>query len=311
MATTSNVIEARSLTKRFGRHSAPEGIDLSIGAGSVFGLIGPNGAGKTTAMRLMVDVIRPTSGTLRILGGDPRSAGPSLRARIGYLPGELRLESRITGRAMLNHFAEISGPVASGTINDLADRLHLELDRPVRTLSKGNKQKLGLVQAFMHRPPLLILDEPTSGLDPLVQQEFLAMVREARNDGQTVFLSSHVLSEIQQAADEVALLRAGRIITVSTVDELRAAAVRHVRARFASTTPDAVRSSVAGVASLSSLEVAGAQDVTTLTATVSGEIDAFVKAIARFTIVDLVVEEPDLEESVLTLYETGETDAKH
>ncbi len=187
-------IHTRALHKRYGSHTALHGLDLTVQSGSVFGLIGPNGAGKTTTLRTLLDIIRPTSGDITVLGASPRAGGAALRRRIGYVPGELRLEGRVKGRALLRHLAEISGPVAPGTIEQLAERLGLDLARPVRTLSKGNKQKLGLVQAFMHRPDLLVLDEPTSGLDPLVQREFLAMVREARDAGQTVLLSSHMLS---------------------------------------------------------------------------------------------------------------------
>jgi ABC-2 type transport system ATP-binding protein len=305
MTTSASAIEAHGLTKRYGRAIALDGVDFTVEAGSVFGMIGPNGAGKTTTMRLLLDIIRPSSGSATVLGSDPRAGGPGLRTRIGYLPGELRLESRVTGRALLNHFARISGPIAPGTIDSLADRLGLQLDEPVRTLSKGNKQKLGLVQAFMHRPPLLVLDEPTSGLDPLVQREFLAMVREARDAGQTVFLSSHVLSEIQQAADAVAILRQGRIVTVSSVDELRQSAVRNVRAGFSATTADALAAALADIPNLSNLAVTDGSGSTELTATVSGDIDAFVKAIARFAIADLAIEEPDLEASVLKLYASG------
>jgi ABC-2 type transport system ATP-binding protein len=306
MTATPPAIEAHGLSKRYGRAVALDGVDLSVAAGSVFGMIGPNGAGKTTTMRLLLDIIRPSSGSATVLGRDPRTGGPALRRLIGYLPGELKLEGRVTGRALLGHYARISGPVAPGAIEALADRLGLELDRQVRTLSKGNKQKLGLVQAFMHTPPLLVLDEPTSGLDPLVQQEFLTMVREARDAGQTVFLSSHVLSEIQQAADDVAILRQGRIVTVSSVDQLRQTAVRTVRAGFTGTSAADLRNALARIPNLTDLAVTDAAvppgGATELTATVSGAIDAFVKAIARFTVADLAVEEPDLEESVLKLY---------
>lgn len=200
------VVETRALAKRYGRHRAVENIDLAVQHGSVYGLIGPNGAGKTTVLRMLVDVIRPTSGELTVLGAKPRRAGSMLRSRIGYLPGEFNLAERVTGRTFLKHLAQMSGPVAPNSIDTLAERLGLDLTRPVHALSKGNKQKLGLIQAFMHQLELLILDEPTSGLDPLIQREFLAMVREASAAGQTVLLSSHILSEIQHAADEVAVL---------------------------------------------------------------------------------------------------------
>jgi ABC-2 type transport system ATP-binding protein len=180
----------------------------------------------------------------------------------------------------------------------------------VRTLSKGNKQKLGLVQAFMHTPSLLVLDEPTSGLDPLVQQEFLGMVREARDAGQTVFLSSHILSEIQQAADAVAILRAGRIVTVSSVDKLRQTAVRKVRAGLRGTSAADLRAALSRIPNLTDLGATDGDGLTELSATISGDIDAFVKTIATFSIADLAIEEPDLEESVLKLYGIGGSDEK-
>ena len=294
-------IETHALTKRFGRRTALDSIDLAVEPGTVFGVIGPNGAGKTTTMRLLLDLIRPSSGSITVLGQSPRDGGAALRRRIGYLPGELRLEGRVTGHSLLEHYAQISGRVARGVIEQLADRLQLDLSRQIRKLSKGNKQKLGVVQAFMHKPELLVLDEPTSGLDPLVQQEVLTMMREARNNGQTVFLSSHVLSEIQQAADSVVILRAGSIVTVSDVDSLRASAVRRVVATITGATVDAVRNTLGRDQRLTALTITPGEAVT-LSGTLEGNIDAFVKAIAAFTVADLRVEEPDLEESVLGLY---------
>ena len=225
----SLAVETRGLVKRFGATVALAGVDLAIPSGSIFGVIGPNGAGKTTLMRLLLDIIRPTAGHVRVLGEDPRAGGPRLRRRIGFLPGEVSLQGNLTARRLLLDFAQISGPVEPGRIDALAERLGLDLDARVRQLSKGNRQKLSLAQAFLHRPQLLVLDEPTSGLDPLVQQEFQAMAREAAGNGQTIFLSSHVLSEVQDTADSVAILRTGRIVRTATVAELRDSAVRHVR----------------------------------------------------------------------------------
>ncbi len=294
-------LETHALTKRYGRRMALHGIDLAVEAGTIFGVIGPNGAGKTTTMRLMLDIIRPTSGRAIVLGQDPRSGGSALRRRIGFLPGDLRLEGRVTGRALLRHYEQISGPVAPGVVNRLAERLDLDLSVHVRKLSKGNKQKLGVVQAFMHEPDLLVLDEPTSGLDPLVQQEFLAMVREAKNNGQTVFLSSHVLSEIQQVADTVAILRAGELVRVSDVDSLRATALRRVNATFADATAAAVRTALARHPHLAALEVSDGETIA-VTGTLEGAVDEFVKTLAGFTVTHLTVTEPDLEESVIGLY---------
>jgi ABC-2 type transport system ATP-binding protein len=300
--SSKSAIDARALGKRFGRVTALDGVDLSVAPGTVFGLIGPNGAGKTTLMRILLDVMRPTSGSVTVLGSTPQEGGAGLRRRVGYLPGELRLETRVTGMALLSHYAEISGGVAATSISRLAERLGLDLSRQVRTLSKGNKQKLGLIQAFMHRPPLLVLDEPTSGLDPLVQQVFLDLVKEARQLGQTVFLSSHVLSEIQQAADSVAILRAGRVVSVSSVDDLRRTAIRRVSAEFIGVTAAEVAASLARRTTLTNVVMTPADARTRLTATLTGDVDGFVKAIAAFTVAELSIEEPDLEEHVLGMY---------
>ncbi|MGR2753812.1 ABC transporter ATP-binding protein [Agromyces arachidis] len=303
--TTDAAVTTRGLVKRYGASTALHGIDLDIPRGSVFGMIGPNGAGKTTTMRLLLDILRPTAGELRVLGESPRDGGASLRRRIGYLPGELHLGTRVKGRDLLAHYAEISGPVRKGAVDDLADRLGVDLGRPVRSLSKGNKQKVGLIQAFMHEPELLVLDEPTSGLDPLVQQEFHAMLREANAKGQTVFLSSHVLSEVQQTAHEIAIIKEGRIIERATVAALRENALHHVKVVVAESDAADARSTLdalPGVAGLA--EAPNGPGTVALTATLDSHVDAFVKAVARLAIVDLSIEEPDLEEMVLAYYGT-------
>ncbi|MFE8884565.1 ABC transporter ATP-binding protein [Pseudarthrobacter enclensis] len=295
-------VSARSLTKSFGRREILHGVDFEVQAGSVFGVIGPNGAGKTTTMRCLLDIIRPTGGEVRVLGVDPRTGGPELRRRIGYLPGELFLEGRVTGRKLLSHYQAISGPVPPGRIDELAQRLGLDLDRHTRKLSKGNKQKLGLVQAFMHQPELLVLDEPTSGLDPLVQQEFHSMLREARQRGQTVFLSSHVLSEVQQTADTVAILRGGRIIAVESVAGLREGAVRHLRFTATGTAAADAVVLLGTVPGAGNVEVLESDGTVTLSAVLEGPIQPLLQALGRLELTDLVLEEPDLEESVLKVY---------
>lgn len=301
--TPGAAIEVVDLVKRFGHSRALNGVTFHVPRGTVFGVIGPNGAGKTTIMRALLDIIRPTSGQATVLGTPSRNAKPELRRRIGYLPGELILEGHTSGRRLLGHYADISGPVAAGQVDELAERLGLDLDRAVRKLSKGNKQKLGIVQAFMHQPELLVLDEPTSGLDPLMQQEFLTMVREARDRGQTVFLSSHVISEIQQAADEVAILRDGRIVTINSVEELRTTAIRRLRLVASNIRPTDLAAVLGALDGISTLDctLTPAGDTEAL-ATLSGEIAPFVRAISTLQLRDLVLEEPDLEESVLKLY---------
>ncbi len=290
------------LRKQYGRHTAVDSLDLRVEPGTVFGLIGANGAGKTTTLRMILDIIRPTEGTIRVLGEDPRRGGPALRRRIGFIPGELRLDGRMTGRRMLDFYTEVSGPVTPGTIGRLADRLDLDLNRPVRTLSKGNKQKLGIVQAFMHEPPLLVLDEPTSGLDPLIQREFLRLVTDARERGQTVLLSSHVLSEIQQTADAVAVLSHGKVVAEGDVASLRLGAIRRVRAGLAAADEQMIGEQLRALPQVSELDVRGTAGVVRVMATVEGDIDPIVKMLAHHRVIDLSVEEPDLEESVLRLY---------
>ncbi len=304
------IVETHELTKHFGQHVAVQDFTVRVERGSVFGLVGPNGAGKTTVMRMLVDILRPTAGTLTVLGQDPRTAGPALRRHIGYLPGELNLNDRISGRTFLHHLAHMSGPVAHGAIETLAERLGLDMSRPVRELSKGNKQKLGLIQAFMHQPELLILDEPTSGLDPLIQREFLDMLREANAAGQTVILSSHILTEIQHAADHVAVLADGRLVAHGDVASLRLTSVARLTAVVADVAAKALQSALGAFDVVHDLAVqpTGAEHVHRLTATVRGEIDPVIKALANFTVRDLTVEEPDLEESILELYARTEQD---
>ncbi|MFC4224727.1 ABC transporter ATP-binding protein [Lysinibacter cavernae] len=304
----SYTIETADLTKRFGSRVALNNISLQVPPGKIFGLIGPNGAGKTTTMRILLDIMRPTSGTVSVLGTSPHRGGVGLRRKIGYLPGELSLEGRVTGHALLSHYADLSGGVPRADITALTDRLDLDLSRQVHGLSKGNKQKLGIVQALMHRPPLLVLDEPTSGLDPLVQQTFLELVREARDAGQTVLLSSHVLSEIEQVADEVALLRRGEIATVSTVSALRESATRRVVAKLRGST--SILDTLTQVQGLTAIEHQPGEEadgVLHISGALEGSPDPFIKALARFDVLDVSIEAPNLEDAVLGLYEGGQT----
>ncbi len=296
---TAPAVLAEGLTKRFGAVTALDALDLRLHRGEVFGLVGPNGAGKTTTMRMLLDLIRPTAGSLAVLGTAPRAGGAALRRRIGYLPGELRLGGRARARDLLEHFAALSGPVARGAIDVLAVRLGLDLEREIGKLSKGNKQKVGLIQAFMHEPELLVLDEPTSGLDPLVQQEFLELVREARSAGQTVLLSSHVLSEIEKVADRVGVLHRGRLVESGPVDQLRFSRRRNVRARLRAA-PDAVHAALGELGSR--LRVSAEGDEVGVSGALEDGVDGLVKALARFEVIDLVVGEPQLEEAVLDLY---------
>ncbi|GII33618.1 ABC transporter [Planotetraspora mira] len=293
MASMTAVVEAEGLTKFYGRRKGLEDLTLQIQPGEVFGYLGPNGAGKTTTIRLLLDVIRPTSGRATVLGADTRDT--AVRARIGYLPGELALEGRDRAHDFLNFMADVRGGVSRGRIDELAERLDADLSIRMGQLSKGNKQKVGLIQAFMHEPELLILDEPTSGLDPLVQQEFLTMVREVRTAGRTVLMSSHVLAEVQNVADRVGIVRGGRLVAVEDVAALRERAVRHVEFHFDAPVPTEAFEGLPGVRDV---VVTGAS----LRCTIDGRPDALIKAAAKFTVVHMVSSEPDLEEIFLTYY---------
>ena len=226
-------IETTGLTKIYGDTRAVVDLGLSVERGEIFGFLGPNGAGKTTTIRMLLALQRPTRGRATVLGADPCSDPRSIHARTGYLPGELSLLPHLSARRHIDWFARARRLDGHGSATELIERFDVVLDRPLRELSKGNRQKIGLVLAFMHRPDLLVLDEPTSGLDPLMQDEFGRLVREVADGGATVFLSSHELDEVQRLADRVAIIRAGELVTMGTVASLRASTPERIIARFA------------------------------------------------------------------------------
>jgi ABC-2 type transport system ATP-binding protein len=291
----TTVIETIGLTKRYGRRRGLEGLDLEVRAGEVFGFLGPNGAGKTTTIRLLLDMIRPTSGTALVLGEDPREGGKALRRRLGYLAGDFVVEPNQSAGELLTFLGNLRGGVAPERIDQLAERLDLDPHTRIRSLSKGNRQKVGLIQAFMHQPELLILDEPSSGLDPLVQQTFLELVHEARRNGQSVFMSSHVLSEVEHSADRVGIVRDGRLVAVEGFEELRSRAVRRVEIRFDEPVSAVAFANVPGISDIQVEE-------TVLRCVIAGRADALIKAVARFPVASITSEEPDLEELFFTLY---------
>ncbi|HEY7002984.1 MAG TPA: ABC transporter ATP-binding protein [Gaiellaceae bacterium] len=288
-------VQALGLTKYYGRTRGIVELDLEVRTGEVFGLLGPNGAGKTTTIRLLLDFIRPSSGRIEVFGLDARRDSVAIRRRLGYLPGELQLYERLTPRELLTYFGHLRRRDGLGDAEALAGRLELELDRPIQALSKGNRQKVGLVQALMHRPELLVLDEPTSGLDPLVQQTFYELVREVVADRRTVFLSSHVLPEVQHVADRVAVIREGRLALVDSVESLRARAFTRVEVTFAEPPPADAFDAVPGVRVLE-------RRADVVAFAVEGEADALVKALATFHVHALDSREADLEDIFLDLY---------
>lgn len=291
----NTAIELTELTKTYGTRRGLRGLTLHVRAGDVFGYLGPNGAGKSTTIRMLLDLIRPTSGTARVLGLDPRADAVELHRRIGYLAGDFVVDGRQRAGECLTFLGRLRGGVPAARIAALADRLELDLSARIKSLSKGNRQKVGLVQAFMHLPELLILDEPTSGLDPLVQQTFLDLVAEARDDGQTVFMSSHIMSEVEAVADRVAIIREGELVALDTVADLRARSFLTVRVTFAAPVRAEEFVALPGVAH-------GSADGATLSCRVDGSPDALVKAAARHTVTGLRADTQDLEELFHTYY---------
>jgi len=290
-------IETSGLSKTYpGGVQALSGLDLRLEHGEVLGFLGPNGAGKSTTIRLLLDLIRPTAGAARILGLNAQVDSVEVRRQVGYVPGDLRLSDQLTGREQLDSLVRLRGSVDRSLRDELCRRFGVVLDRPIRALSRGNRQKIGLVQAFMHRPQVLVLDEPTSGLDPLLQEEFRVLLRETADDGRAVFLSSHSLDEVQHVADRVAIIRAGRLVAVESVDSLRDKALRHVTIRFAGPADPVPFAELAGV-QVESID----GDVLRVSAP-EAAMDGVVKAAARSTIVDLVSAPADLEEIFLDRY---------
>jgi len=295
-------IEASGLAKRYGRIVGLDSLDLEVRSGEVYGFLGPNGAGKTTTIRLLLDLIRPSAGRATVLGVDPTRAGPELRQRIGYLADDFVVDGRQTAGELLTYLANLRGGVPHARIDALANRLDLDRSKAIRSLSRGNRQKVGVVQAFMHEPELLVLDEPTSGLDPFLQQEFASLVRESVASGSTVFMSSHVMSEVQRIADRVGIVRKGRLLAVDTVETLRHRARRRVEVVFADRVDVEHFRSVRGV---TSVEVDG----TTMRCLLDGEADDLIKAIAQRRVITMTAEEPDLEEIFFHFYERDDGDA--
>jgi beta-exotoxin I transport system ATP-binding protein len=288
-------ITTNQLSKSYGKFLALDSLNLEVQTGEVFGFLGPNGAGKTTTIRLFLDVLRPSGGNATVLGVEPRAGSVTLRNRIGYLPGDFVVDGKQTPRQYLTYLGNLRGGVARTDVETLAERYELNLDLHIGSLSKGNRQKVGLIQAFMHAPELLILDEPTSGLDPLMAREFLTMVAESRQAGQTVFMSSHILSEVQHVADRAAIIREGKLVAVDEVEELRSRAVRRVQITFASPAPLEAFASIDGVADVT-------VDGVTLHCRLVGHADGLIKAAAQFEVVDFIAEEPDLEELFFHYY---------
>ena len=295
------IIQTEKLTKSYGAHRGITDIDLEVGEGEAFGFLGPNGAGKTTTIRTLLDHIRPTSGRALVFGIETTVDPVAIHRRIGYLPGEFALYDKLTGGQTIEYFANLRGGVDPLYQADLIARLDVDPSRKFREYSKGNKQKIGLIVALQHRPDLLMLDEPTSGLDPLVQQTFYEVIREAKAEGRTIFLSSHILSEVEKTCDRVAIIRDGRLAKVDRVEALRDLAHHQVELRFAGEVPVGAFAAIPGVSEVST-------DDHVLRMRVSGPITPVVREAARYELLDFVSREPSLEETFLAQYgrEAGE-----
>ena len=297
-----HALTTQNLTKSYGSVQALRGVNLDVRRGEIFGFLGPNGAGKTTTIRCLLDLIRPNGGTLRVLDLDPQRDPVAVRARTGYLPGELRFDDNMRVEGALRFLNQLRGSQADwGFVRKLAERLDLDLKTQIKNLSKGNKQKVGVVQALMHRPELLLLDEPTAGLDPLVQQEVLRLMREAQAGGTTVFFCSHILSEVEEIAERVAIIRQGVVVEVAAPAALINRAVRRARVRFRQPVDSTPLTTLPGV------KVLSRDDATGLLMQVEGEMDALIKALAAFPVSDFETERPSLEEIFLAYYETERT----
>jgi ABC-2 type transport system ATP-binding protein len=289
------VIHTEQLTKSYGPHRGITELDLDVHEGEIFGFLGPNGAGKTTTMRVLLDLIRPTSGRAEVFGIETTADPVAIHRRLGYLPGEFDLYDRLTGADTIGYFANLRGGVDAGYVAELIERLDFDPSRRFKEYSKGNKQKVGLIVALQHRPDLLILDEPTAGLDPLVQQTFFELVREARSEGRSVFLSSHIIDEVDRTCDRVAIIREGRLVQVDSIEAIRRLAFHHVELMFAAPVASALFTSIPGV---SDVEVVDS----TVRMRVAGPIGAVLAAAAPHGIVDVVSREPNLEDVFLAQY---------
>lgn len=310
-ATGPAAITVRDFVKSYGAVQAVKGISFSVAQGEIFGFLGPNGAGKSTTIRAMLDFIRPTAGTIRVLGRDAQRETQAIHRRLGYVPGDVRLPRGITGRRLLERYSRMQGlqPILR---DELIERFDVEVDRPVQGYSKGMRQKIALVQAFMCDPELVILDEPTSGLDPLSQRAFTTFLLDEAQRGRTIFMSSHIMSDVEKTCPRVGVIRSGELVAVERIETLRQRAGQKVTVEFGPTArpadPDALRR-IPGVVDLavSSHGASAEAGLEALTFTIRGSVDALIKTLARYDVARLSAEEAPLEEVFMQFYETPAT----
>lgn len=294
--TQTAALLAEGLTKSFGTTVALDHLDLRVEAGEVFGFLGPNGAGKTTTIRLLLDLIRPTSGRAAVFGFDCQAESLKVRAISGYLAGDIRLYSSLTGHEMVRYIADLrGGALDTAYLSRMTNALGLDLSRKVGSLSKGNRQKIGIILALLGRPKFALLDEPTSGLDPIMQFATWELLKEAAREGSTIFFSSHVMSEVEATCERVGMLRHGRLIAVQPIAALKERSIRRIEVTFAGSAPEAEVFQLPGVR-----EVARTASVLHFEAT--GDLSPFVRRLADHHVVDLKTEQPSLEDILLTYY---------
>jgi ABC-2 type transport system ATP-binding protein len=296
---TAPSIVTENLTKTYGTNRGIHNVNLTVNTGEIFGFLGPNGAGKSTTMRTLLGFMKPTSGTARIFGLDIVADSVEVRKHVGNLPGEFAMEDRLTGRQLVKLYADLRGITDLTYADELARRLNADLDRPTRKLSRGNKQKIGVITALFHQPKLVMLDEPTSGLDPLVQDSFLELLLEAKARGQTVFFSSHVLPEIERVADRVGIIREGELVAVENPQELTGRTFRHVRIGFPQPVGEDVISRFRKLNGVDHVEVA---DNRHLAFQAHGDINAVVRLAGEHDLTSIDIERPSLEEMFIRYY---------
>lgn len=299
-----SVIQLNHLTKTYGSSRGVDDLSFEISEGTIFGFLGPNGAGKTTTISMLVDLIRPTSGRISIFGLDSRKDSLAIRRRIGFLAGDFALDSDLTGWQQLEYFGSLRGGLDKKYVRELAERLTCNLDKKFKTLSRGNRQKVGLISAMMHKPELLIFDEPTSGLDPLVQAEFNNIIAEHQRMGKTAFISSHTLPEVQQLCNKIGFIREGELVAVRSIEELESSSSKHVRV----TSTD--HKLMSAVSKLPGVKIQ-TRAASSITFSLDGDVNNLLSLLAKHKVQDITINEADLETIFMHYYEQSPEDKQH
>lgn len=292
---SGTIIKTENLTKFYGKNKGIEDLSLEVLSGEIFGFLGPNGAGKSTTIKILLNFIKPTSGSASIFGFNPLTEIVKINREIGYLPGEVHMYEQLSGEAHLKFQAELRDNVKWNFVEELGKRLQANFKKPIKALSHGNKQKIALIGALMHRPKLLILDEPTTGLDPLIQQEFYKIIDEANDAGTTIFVSSHILPEVERICDRVAIIRDGKLVITEEIESLKKRAERPIEVYFKTRPKKEDFEKIAGV---TQLIIEGNK----VSCTIKGSYDTFIKTIAKYEVINVITQEPNLEKIFLGYY---------